>query len=66
MSKTPTELIDFEAKRIISTGLRVLPEHQADYMRVQIVAAIHKAPAHGRGGSSDADPPRATREIRDP
>jgi hypothetical protein len=60
---TSTEWIDFEATRIVSMGLRVPPEHQADYMRVQIVAVLRKALAHGRDGLSDNDAPRAVRDI---
>jgi hypothetical protein len=56
---TFSEWINFEADRVVRMGLRVPPEHQADYMRVQIVAALHKALAHGRDGLSDDDPPRA-------
>ncbi len=58
---TFAEWINFEADRIVSMGLRVPHEHQADYMRVQIVAALRKALAHGRDGLSDDDPPRAVR-----
>jgi hypothetical protein len=58
---TFTEWINFEADRIVSMGLRLAPEHQADYMRIQIVAALHKALTHGRDGLSDNDPPRAVR-----
>lgn len=47
---TFTKWISFEADRIVSMGQRVTPEHQADYMRVQIVAALRKALAHGRDG----------------
>jgi hypothetical protein len=45
---TFTEWINFEADRIVAMGLRLAPEHQADYMRVQIVGALRKALAHGR------------------
>ena len=58
---TFTEWINFEADRIVSMGLRLPPEHQADYMRVQIVAALRKALAHGRDGLSDNEPPRVVR-----
>ncbi len=58
---TFTEWINIEADRIVSMGLRVSPEHQADFMRVQIVAALHKALAHGRDGLLDNDPPRVVR-----
>lgn len=59
---TFTEWIDFEADRIVGMGLRVPQEYQADYMRVQIHAALRKALAHGRDGLSDEDPPRAVRK----
>jgi hypothetical protein len=58
-----TEWINFEADRIVSMGLRTSPEHRADYMRVQIMAALRTALAHGRDGRSDNDPPRAVRNI---
>ena len=58
---TFTEWINFEADRIVSMGLRLPQEHQADYMRIQIVGALRKALAHGRDGLSDDDPPRAVR-----
>jgi hypothetical protein len=57
------EWINFEADRIVSMGYRVPQEHQGDYMRAQIVAALHKALLHGRDGLSDNDPPRAVRNI---
>lgn len=50
--------IGFEAGRITSMGLKVPEEHRADYIRVQIEAALRKAFAHGRDGLTDQ--PRAT------
>jgi hypothetical protein len=66
MDEKPTtfaEWIIFEADRIVGMGLRVPEEHQADYMRVQIQAALRKAVTHGRDGLSDEDPPRAVRKA---
>jgi hypothetical protein len=53
------EWIDFEAKRIVHMGLSVSEEHRADYMIVQIQAALKKAFAHGRDGLTKTDVPRA-------
>jgi len=61
MSKQPlifSEWIKFEAARIVGMGLKAPQEHQADYMIVQIEAALRKATLHGRDGLSDQDPPR--------
>jgi hypothetical protein len=57
------EWINFEADRIVQMGLLAPQEHQADYMRIQIRAALRKAVAHGRDGLSDKDPPRAIWKI---
>ena len=54
-----SEWIGFEANRIVTMGLLAPEEHRADYMRIQIEAALRKATAHGRDGLSDNDPPRA-------
>jgi len=53
------EWMDFEAKRIVAMGLRAPEEHRADYMIVQIQAALKKAYAHGKDGLSERDAPRA-------
>jgi hypothetical protein len=55
------EWIDFEAARIVRLGLLAPEEHRADYMMVQIQAALKKAYAHGKDGLSDRDAPRAVR-----
>lgn len=50
------EWIEFEADRIASNGIAAPEEHRADYIKVQIVAALYKAFAHGRDGlSTDTD-----------
>jgi hypothetical protein len=54
-----SEWIKFEAGRIVSVGFAVPEEHRADYMRIQIEAALRKAFAHGRDGLTETDPPRA-------
>jgi hypothetical protein len=53
------EWIKFEADRIVRMGLLAPEEHRADYMRIQIEAALRKATDHGRDGLSDDDLPRA-------
>lgn len=58
---TFAEWIPFEAERIVGLGLKAAEEHRADWMRVQIEAALKKAAAHCRDGLTDADPPRAAR-----
>ncbi len=58
---TFSEWIKFEAARIVGMGLKAPEEHRADYMIVQIEAALWKATFHGRDGLSDQDPPRAAR-----
>lgn len=57
---TFAQWIEFEARRIPEMGLQTPPEHQADYIYVQIATAPRKAFAHGRDGMSDADLPRTT------
>jgi len=54
-----SEWIEFEARRIVSMGLALPQEHRADYMRIQIEGALHKAFAHGRDGLTETDAPRA-------
>jgi hypothetical protein len=56
---TFAEWINFEADRIVHMGALVAEEDRADYVRVQIEAALRKAFAHGRDGLSDREPPRA-------
>ena len=53
------EWIEFEANRIVRMGAQLSEEHRADYMRVQIEAALKKAFAHGRDRLTERDPPRA-------
>ena len=57
---TFAEWIPFEANRIVELGLLAPEEHRADYMRVQIEAALRKAAAHCRDGLGPQDAPRAT------
>lgn len=59
-SLTFSEWISFEAERIVRMGLAAPVEHRADYMRVQIEAALRKASDHFRDGLTDEDPPRST------
>ena len=58
---TFADWIDFEATRIVSMGLRLQEEHRADYIKVQIQAALKKAFGHGRDGLTETDEPRAVR-----
>ena len=51
---TFADWIDFEATRIVSMGLRLPEEHRADYIKVQIQAALKKAFGHGRDGLNPA------------
>jgi hypothetical protein len=53
---TFADWVTFEADRIVGLGFRAPPEHRADYVRVQIQAALGRAVAHGRAGLSDDDP----------
>jgi hypothetical protein len=53
------EWINFEAARIVRMGLLAPEEHRADYMKVQIQAALKKAYDHGRDGLAETDAPRA-------
>ena len=54
-----SEWVTFEARRIVSLGLAAPEEHRADFMRIQIEAALRKAFAHARDGLTETDPPRA-------
>jgi hypothetical protein len=56
---TFAEWITFEANRIVELGLLAPEQHRADYMRVQIEAALRKAAAHFRDGLGSEDAPRA-------
>jgi hypothetical protein len=56
---TFVDWIDFEATRIASMGLLLPEEHRADYIKVQIQAALKKAFDHGRDGLTETDEPRA-------
>jgi hypothetical protein len=58
-----SEWIKFEAERIVGMGLPLPGEHRADYIRIQIEAALGKAFAHGRDGLTESDPPRAVWKI---
>jgi hypothetical protein len=58
---TFADWIDFEATRIVSMGLRLPEEHRADYIKVQIQAALKKAFGHGRDGLTETDESRAVR-----
>lgn len=52
------EWIAFEADRIVMMGLQSPEDHRADYMRLQIEAALRKAADRFRDGLTDDDPPR--------
>jgi len=56
---TFADWIDFEATRIVNMGLRLPEEDRADYIKVQIQAALKKAFGHGRDGLTETDEPRA-------
>jgi hypothetical protein len=43
-------------EKIVTLGLSAPEEHRADYLRVQIEAAINQSLRHGRSGRSDDDP----------
>ena len=45
--------IEFEARRIVGLGLKVQEEHRADYMFIQIRAALLRAQKLGRQGLRD-------------
>ncbi len=50
---TFAEWIDFEANNIVYKVLRAPKEHRADYMYIQIQAALLKAKKLGRQGLGD-------------
>jgi hypothetical protein len=58
---TFAEWIPFEAERIVTLSMAAPDGHRADYMRIQIEAALKKAGAHFRDGLTNEDPPRAIR-----
>ena len=58
---TFAEWIDFEATRIVSMGLQLPEEHRADYIKIQIQAALKKAFHHGQHALTEPDEPRAGR-----
>jgi hypothetical protein len=49
----------FEAERIVRMGLLAPEDVRADYMQIQMEAALNKAFAHGRDGLTEQDRPRA-------
>ncbi len=53
---TFSDWIEFEARRIVSMGLKVPEEDRAIYMYIQIRAALLKARSLGRRGLQDDDP----------
>jgi hypothetical protein len=53
---TYAEWVKHTVDKIVSLGLAAPEEHRADYLRVQIEAAIRKSLRHGRSGRSDDDP----------
>jgi len=59
---TFAQWLSFEANRIVEVGLLAPEDFRADYMRVQIEAALRKAAAHYRDGLGPEDPPRAVSE----
>ncbi len=52
---THTEWLKHTVDKIVVMGLNVPEEHRADYLRVQIDAAIRQSLKHGRSGRSDGD-----------
>jgi hypothetical protein len=56
---TFAEWIPFEANRIAELGSLAPEEHRADYIRVQVEAALRKTAAHFRDGLGPEDAPRA-------
>ena len=54
---TFAEWIEFEADRIATMARGVAEQHRADYIKVQVIAALKKAYAHGKDGlSAEAEP----------
>ena len=43
-------------EKIVIMGLSAPEEHRADYLRVQIRAAVRQALRHGQSGRSDHEP----------
>lgn len=54
-----SEWMSYEAERIYKLGMKLPDEHREDYIKVQIIAALNKAFAHGRDGLSVLEEPRA-------
>jgi hypothetical protein len=52
------EWMNYESLRIVNLGRDVPLEHRDDYIKVQILAALHKAFMHGKDGMSLNDEPR--------
>nr|WP_294811225.1 hypothetical protein [uncultured Sphingomonas sp.] len=42
--------------KIVTKGLSAPEEHRADYLRVQIKAAVRQALRHGQSGRSESEP----------
>lgn len=53
---TFSEWVDETVRKVVVLGLAAPEEHRADYLSVQIRAAILQALRHGRSGRSDDDP----------
>ncbi|MCX5512897.1 hypothetical protein C3941_02590 [Kaistia algarum] len=53
---TFSEWAQHTVDKITAVGLAASEEDRADYMRVQIMAAIMQALRHGRSGLMDDDP----------
>jgi hypothetical protein len=53
---TFNEWVDNTVVKIVALGLAVPEEHRADYLKIQIRAAIMQALRHGRSGASDEAP----------
>lgn len=43
-------------EKIVTNGLSAPEEHRADYLRVQIRAAVRQALRHGQSGRSETEP----------
>jgi hypothetical protein len=53
---TFAEWAEHTTNKIVTLGLSRPEEHRADYIAVQVRAAIMKALRHGRSGRTDDDP----------
>jgi len=47
---------DATVEKIATQSATVAEEHRADYLRVQVRAAIRQAVRHGRSGAADDEP----------